>query len=487
MTVCIIGAGPAGLVSAKSALECGLEPTIFEKSSTIGGLWKPHSGSTWDNMHTNISHHSCMFSDFGWKKNVAPFPNQREVYEYICQYAKEFSLDSHIHLNTEVIKVSKCEKKWHIEWSENGQKISKIFDFVIVSSGIFSRPYTPHIEGIETFSGPLMHSQSYKTNTPFSNKKVLIIGNAFSGCEIASEVATTAKKVLHSTHRSIWVLPRMISAFSGTPRKLPGDLLFYDRASEKKKANLSPDVINKNKYFWFQSLLSQTVDAKPEDPQFVAISDSYIAEVNKQKIQVKKSSVDHIEGNTVVFKDLTTEEVDSILLCTGYRTELPFFDQTLLKSIDFLPESSLQPFLLHKTVFHPMLENMAFVGMYRGPFFAVMELQARWASMVFSKKIPMPSEDEMRRGIEEERKIRLLNPEPQFPHGDYVRFADDLAKECRVLPDFDTMKEENPELYERLWNGPLTAPHYRLTGYAKKPELALELIQRTYDTYQNGV
>lgn len=40
MRVCIIGAGSAGLCSAKHALFNGLKPTIFEQSEYIGGTWK---------------------------------------------------------------------------------------------------------------------------------------------------------------------------------------------------------------------------------------------------------------------------------------------------------------------------------------------------------------------------------------------------------------------------------------------------------------
>jgi len=36
--VAIIGAGPAGLVSAKECLDQGLDVTIFEKTDRIGGL-----------------------------------------------------------------------------------------------------------------------------------------------------------------------------------------------------------------------------------------------------------------------------------------------------------------------------------------------------------------------------------------------------------------------------------------------------------------
>lgn len=39
-TVAVIGAGISGLTSIKSCLEEGLEPTCFESSHDIGGLWK---------------------------------------------------------------------------------------------------------------------------------------------------------------------------------------------------------------------------------------------------------------------------------------------------------------------------------------------------------------------------------------------------------------------------------------------------------------
>ena len=36
--VAIVGGGPAGLVAAKSLLEEGLQPIIFEQSANIGAL-----------------------------------------------------------------------------------------------------------------------------------------------------------------------------------------------------------------------------------------------------------------------------------------------------------------------------------------------------------------------------------------------------------------------------------------------------------------
>lgn len=47
--VAVVGAGISGLTSIKACLDEGLEPTCFESSQDIGGLWRykvilePHS------------------------------------------------------------------------------------------------------------------------------------------------------------------------------------------------------------------------------------------------------------------------------------------------------------------------------------------------------------------------------------------------------------------------------------------------------------
>lgn len=38
--VAIVGAGVSGLASIKCCLEEGLEPTCFERSEDLGGLWR---------------------------------------------------------------------------------------------------------------------------------------------------------------------------------------------------------------------------------------------------------------------------------------------------------------------------------------------------------------------------------------------------------------------------------------------------------------
>lgn len=484
MSIAIIGAGPAGLVSAKSALECDLKPTIFEKGNAVGGLWKPHEGFVWDSMKTNISHHCCMFSDFPWDKSTVDFPDQSEVHRYLQDYAEHFKLTSHLRLNTLVQSVAKQNAKWVVTWLQNDRLESGSFDYVLVCSGIFSKAYIPEIDSGK-FRGTLLHAKDYKTPEAFRGKQVVVVGNAFSGAEIASEVSLVASRVTNVYHRNLWLMPRYLPSHQDPSQKLPLDLLFYSRGSNARSQSIAQDVAQTRKEAWFKSITKQeercpelAVESGPSMVPFVAVSDTYVDRVQEGKVILKRGSIRQMDEEGFLFEDGDRLDADAAIFCTGFQTDLPFLDRETKDMIGYEPQDQLQPLLLHKTVFHPRLPGMAFVGMYRGPYFATIELQARWACMVFSKRVPAPSQDDMQRGIDEELKIRKTYPRMQFPHGDYVNFCDDLAKQIAALPDWVQLQAEDPVLYNKLWEGPLTAASYRLAGFGSKPELAMSLIDR---------
>jgi hypothetical protein len=124
---------------------------------------------------------------------------------------------------------------------------------------------------------------------------------------------------------------------------------------------------------------------------------------------------------------------DVLVLCTGYRLRLNFFSPSILEQLSYAPDDLFSPLVLHRGVFHPSLPGLAFVGMYRGPYWAVIELQARWVSAVFSGALSIPSVAIQQSGIEVEQRVRAQRPRPQFPHGDYVGLLDDLAREAHVV------------------------------------------------------
>jgi dimethylaniline monooxygenase (N-oxide forming) len=133
----------------------------------------------------------------------------------------------------------------------------------------------------------------------------------------------------------------------------------------------------------------------------------------------------------------------------GYRLELPFLSTDALKAIELDSEDLLQPAVLHECVWRPELQRLAFVGLYRGPYFATIELQARWACGVFSQRLPPPTQQEFNMGLAAERSIRTCRPRPQFPHGDYAGMTEQLARHVGVHPG-EILSNKSHELWSLL-------------------------------------
>ena len=482
-SVAIIGGGPSGLVSAKEARQCGLIPTVFEKGDSVGGLWKSNGGKVWESLRINNSYYACSFSDYEWEKPPNDFPNQKEVYQYLCSYARAFHIEDDVLLNSQVTKVEREGSKWRLEWTgPANQQESSVFDFVIVCSGIYSQGFIPEIPGLETFSGRMIHGQDYKTPDIFEGKCVGVIGNAFSGCEIAADIAKTAEKTFHIFNRAKWISPRYLKD-KQSDRTLPLDLI-CSRDFRSKFVDRDPFVWDEGKSQRIYNFYQKQVKLYPsldfpvtlKDLLF-ATSDEYLPEIQSGKIIPKLGSLIQIDKNTLFLSDDSTIEADALIFCTGYRTELPFFNAHTQDQLNFQKDDPLQPLALYKTVFHPKFPNMAFIGLSRFPiFFGPIELQARLACMTFSGKIPLPSETEMEEGIREELKIRNMNPRPQFVHDDFIKFSDCLAKYIGALPDFTALKQEDPVLYKKVWDGPFTTASFRLVGFGSNREVALKII-----------
>jgi len=484
--VIIIGAGPSGLVAAKEALEAGLEPCIYEKADSIGGLWAPGSGSTWEGMRTNLSKFSCMFSDAPWPKTTDLFPCGAELYQYLKGYVEKFKLGPYIQCNSEVTHLEKNGSGWQVTHQKKSanSNITENFEFVIVASGAFSESYIPQMAGLNVFQGIKLHSSQYKSptltftqNQNIKKRRVAIIGNAFSGTEIAAGFAENGADVVHIFKNPRWIIPRFIPSHNGN--KLPIDWVFYNHATRKQTVELKfkTEAQHRASNTYMASLCIEQNDPEgalyisPDSsmPTQIAISDTYINLVKARKIQPRKASIKQFDETGVIFSDDSRMDVDVLVFATGYKINLKFLDKSIQKLLKYDYDDQFQPLLLYKCIL-PDLDNMAFVGVYRGSYFSIIELQARWAALLFSQQLPAPAQHLLVEALKDEQSIRELNPRPQYPHGDYMGLACNIADELGCLPNFELLNKEYPELYKAIWSGLFFPVHFRLFGPGNKPD-----------------
>lgn len=132
------------------------------------------------------------------------FPSRQVVQEYLVQYSQD--VRHLIRFSTQVKNVSLRREGSHDRWdieTENlvdGQKSKDTFDAVVVANGHYATPFIPDVKNIKEFDaahpGVISHAKTYRVPEEYTGKKVLVVGNASSGLDIASQISRHSKSPL---------------------------------------------------------------------------------------------------------------------------------------------------------------------------------------------------------------------------------------------------------------------------------------------------
>ncbi|KAJ7978475.1 Flavin-containing monooxygenase [Quillaja saponaria] len=442
--VCVIGAGPAGLVAARELRKEGHEVVVLEQNHEVGGQWlydpnvegedplgrnnflKVHS-SIYESLRLTSPREIMGFTDFPFLikkgRDMRRFPNHRELLLYLQDFCDKFGLREMIRFNTRVDHVGMLdygvidkEFKWLVRSKEknNDQKVvEEVYDAVVVATGHYSKPRLPSIKGIGTWKRKQMHSHIYRSPEPFRNEVVVVVGNSLSGQDISMELVEVAKEV-HLSARSSNISEGLSKVIS-------------------KHQNLH---------------LHPQIDNLQEDGEVVFVDDSSIV-------------------------------ADTVLYCTGYSYAFPFLDT---KGIVVVDDDRVGP--LYEHTFPPSLApSLSFVGIPRKiigfPFF---ESQAKWIAQLLSGKRTLPSWDEMMKSINEFYHSRDVAGIPKYnthdiadfeyceKYGDYIGFPH--LEEWRKELCLSTLKnaDVNLETYRDSWDDDemlqeaLQSPHFTQLG-----------------------
>ncbi|MBA3913425.1 MAG: NAD(P)-binding domain-containing protein [Acidobacteriales bacterium] len=470
--VVVIGGGPSGIVASRYLLGHGFEPTIFETADQLGGQWysaSPNSG-VWPEMRTNTSRVLTRFSDLNYGPGVAMYPRNQEVHAYLLAYAAKFDLLRRARLNTRVTSLER-------ETGGLGYRVESVtrdaapetghYDYAVIASGRFNKPYIPNVPGLETFSGKagVTHTFYYKHPEQFRGLRVLVAGCAISALEIASDLAMLgAAKVTTSYRRQRYVLPKIVAG-------VPLDHVLFNRWSACAEDSLPEEARvagMKQTLLKIAGSPEQFGALKPhEDVRQAGISMSqhFLALVAEARITVKPW-IREIAGERVTFADGSSDHFDALIFGTGYDMNLPYLSKDI-RDIIRLDDHGLD---FCDFTFHPELEHLAFLGMHDqiGSYLPALELQARWIAYVWAGLAEMPSKDEMREGIARHQTVRALR-QKQFLHLMAARFARRIGADVNIA-DF-------PELQRVLWFGPLAPASFRLQGPDALPDAAKELVE----------
>jgi dimethylaniline monooxygenase (N-oxide forming) len=452
--VAVIGAGPGGLVAARYLLSEGLEPVLFEQGKRIGGQWsgEPQQSGVWPSMRTNTSRIMTAFSDLPHEPGTPTYPSNQCMAGYLERYAEKFDITRRVRLNTPVLELRHAaDAGWIVKTAAGEER----FEQVVVASGRYNKPVIPDVPGLQSFtgSGGVHHAFAYKHPEQFRGLRVLVAGCSISSLEIASDLATSgAERVAVTNRRQRYVLPKLIAG-------VPTDHLAFTRfaalagesfpmeATAAAMKEFVLGVAGNPEQFGASAPAENIFEAGVTQSQF------FLPLVAEGRI-VTKPWIESVDEQTVHFSDGSSEVFDAILFGTGYALNLPFLSPAIHAALN----ADAQHLDLYHYTFSPELRGLAFLGLLEvvGPYYPVLELQARWIAYTLSGSLPQPSVAEMEADIAAYR-ARRGGPQALPIHVAAMLFS----RAAGVEPEL----ERWPELTRAFLFGPLSAVSFRMSGH----------------------
>ncbi|KAF7343853.1 hypothetical protein MSAN_01966600 [Mycena sanguinolenta] len=233
--VLVIGGGPSGLVTLRNLVERGNfhDVQLVERRADVGGVWyldddhnapnaKPTSAAprwpspAYPGLIGNVLPEFLSFSAFPpFPEPIStisgqPFPSLSETHTYLRAFASPLSSQGKIRLNTEVCTVEELREQtgWQVRmrrWNLDGsaEDFSETWDAVVVAIACYDHPVFPNTPGIAQLRklGLARHAQTWRGPDGCQGKRILVIGNANSGNDIAAQLAPVASAVFQSIRR----------------------------------------------------------------------------------------------------------------------------------------------------------------------------------------------------------------------------------------------------------------------------------------------
>jgi putative flavoprotein involved in K+ transport len=288
LDVLVIGGGQAGLAMGYHLAQRGLRFQIVESGPELGSAWR----SRWDSLRLFTPGAYDNLPGLPFPAAADSYPGKDDVADYLAAYAAEWDLP--VRLDTTVTSLARAGDGGYLvkagaDALEAGQ--------VVVATGAFQQPFIPPVAAELAPGVHQLHSADYRRPAQLPPGRVLVVGAANSGCQIALELSAT---------RTV-------------------DLAVGTRIPTVPQRPLGRDV-----WWWGSRLRVDRVTAESRLGRRLSGRDQIVGTGPKQLARrhgiTVRPRVQAVAERSITFADGTHVEYDAVVWATGFTTDDSWVD-----------------------------------------------------------------------------------------------------------------------------------------------------------------
>ncbi|MGK2865710.1 MAG: flavin-containing monooxygenase [Mycobacterium sp.] len=335
----IVGAGFAGIGAAIQLKRSGIENfVILDREDDLGGTWyvNHYPGLAVDVPTTTYSY--FFEPNPNWSRL---FSTGAEIKQYADDVADKYDVRRHIRYSTVVdgARWDEDASVWLVSLSDGSTLTGR---YLITATGFLSQPKVPDIPGIDGFGGRVIHTTEWQDDYDPTGKRIAVIGTGATAVQLIPELAKTAADLTVYQRTPIWVVPKIDLRFGPLAKKLFAKVpatqrvlrWFTDSVYEvmvsigvvhyktfRGRGNISAADLSKLHRFItirdkdLRRRLTPDYDFGCKRPTF---SNGYYRAFTKDNVHLQDAGIDHVQSDGIVGKDGTRNEVDTLVLATGF-------------------------------------------------------------------------------------------------------------------------------------------------------------------------
>ncbi|GAA1989364.1 NAD(P)/FAD-dependent oxidoreductase [Isoptericola halotolerans] len=415
MKIAVVGAGFAGLASAKVLTEFGHQVAVFDKAPDVGGVWSATRRYT--GLYTQNNKGSYSFSDLPMPKHYPEWPSGEQVQAYLEQYVEAHGLSEALRLSTEVVRaeLTDAEDGWLVTSRHSGEAVGdpERFDHVVVANGIFSDPVIPAFEGLAQLlraGGKVVAASQLGSVEDARGKNVVVVGYGKSACDVAAEIGPVAADTHLVARKLLWKVPKKLGNAVNMKYLLLtrlGEALFryQDLAGVEKflhgpgnavrKSMLSSVAAVTTKQLRLKELglvprgefedIARSTVSLASDALYDQVADGAIT-VHRDT-EVERFTTDDDGAPAAVLSNGRMVRADLVVCGTGFHQRVPFLDQEVTDRL--LDDRG--NFQLYRQILPHDVPHLTFAG-YNSSLFSPLsaEMAAVWTAAHLAGALDLP-------------------------------------------------------------------------------------------------